>query len=80
MDEIQKFIEMTKGAHPHLHAVKKSEMIRRSRLVKWVRTYSEYYEILMKDGNPDPKYMEGAAAILNRLCDEFGIDGEDMQP
>lgn len=56
----------------------KPEMIRRNRLVKWVRARSEVYQMMMKT-KPDPAFMEGMAYILNKLCDDFDIDGIDLQ-
>lgn len=84
MEETQKFVEKVKAAHPHIHILldeepkAKPEMIRRNRLVKWVRARSETYQMMMKT-KPDPMYMEGMAYILNKLCDDFDIDSIDLQ-
>lgn len=58
--------------------MKKAEMVRRNKLVKWVRDRSETYEVLSKT-KPDPMYMEGFSYMLNKLCEDFDITPDELQ-
>lgn len=59
-------------------SVKKPEMIRRNKLVKWVRSRSEMYETMMRLKPESPEYMEGMADLLNKLCEDFDITPEEL--
>lgn len=61
-----------------MEKTKKAEMIRRNKLVKWVRDRAETYEVLSKT-KPDPMYMEGFAYMLNKLCADFDITPDELQ-
>jgi ribosomal protein L37AE/L43A len=56
---------------------KKPEMIRRAKLVKWVRAQHDAFDMMY--GRTSQEYLEGLAFVLNRLCDDFDIDGLDLQ-
>lgn len=75
MLEATKFVQMNQNIEGELR--KKPEMVRRSKLVKWVRRQNEMFEVMY--GRSNPEYMEGMAYVLNKLCDDFGIDGLDLQ-
>lgn len=76
MEETQKFLAKMKEVEQQEKS--KPEMVRRQRLVKWVRLRAETFEMMMRT-NPDPMFMEGMAYVINRLCEDFDIDGVEMQ-
>lgn len=57
---------------------KKPEMVRRSKLVKFVRAKSEVYEMMTKT-KTDPQFMEGFAFMIEKLCEEFNITPDELQ-
>lgn len=56
----------------------KAEMIRRSKVVKFVKRQTENYAMMTKT-KPDSNFMECYAMMIDMLVKEFGIDNDELQ-
>ncbi|MDQ0116828.1 hypothetical protein [Paenibacillus harenae] len=55
---------------------KKAEMVRRSKVVKFVSLHSKLYEAMASQTEPND-YLKGYAKVLNDLIEEFAIEADE---
>lgn len=57
---------------------KKPAMVRRTKVLKFVREQSDIYEQLSK-GNADPNFLEAYSFLISKMTEAFNIDVEEMR-